>query len=275
MITLGINYSQMHDSSAGIVRDGELLFAVAEERLSRVKHDARFPHLAIKASLDAAGLKAGEVHYVCLGWSQQHTVFVSDVKNFLGGKHPLSYLNVLNSTKHFVSMWHQGGGLNRFTHHFGPTKARTRFVDHHLAHAISAFAFSGFSEAAVLVLDGRGAWEATSIWYGRDGRLDHVLTVPWPNSLGLFYAAFTEHLGFQAYSDEWKVMGLAPYGQPRADLGDFIALGHGLYRVNARDLLGRGNGHLSAIERQLGPRRPPERGIESRSTDVAFDVHDA
>ena len=275
MISLGINYSQMHDSSACIVRDAELLFAVAEERLSRVKHDARFPHLGIKACLDAASLKAEEVDYLCLGWSQPHTVFVSDVKNFLGGKHPLSYLNVLNSTKHFVSMWHQGGGLHRFTQHFGPTKARTRFVDHHLAHAISAFAFSGFPEAAVLVLDGRGAWEATSIWHGRDGRLDHVLTVPWPNSLGLFYAAFTEHLGFQAYSDEWKVMGLAPYGQPGADLRDFIALDHGLYRVNAPALLGRGNGHVSAIERRLGPRRPPESEIESRHKDVAFAVQDA
>ena len=102
-----------------------------------------------------------------------------------------------------------------------------------------------------------------------------MLTIPWPNSLGLFYAAFTEHLGFQAYSDEWKVMGLAPYGQPGADLRDFIALDHRLYRVNAPALLGRGNGHVSAIERRLGPRRPPESAIESRHKDVAFAVQDA
>src|SRR5437588_10077048 len=112
MLSLGINYSQMHDSSACIVRDGELLFAVAEERLSRVKHDARFPHLAIRACLDAASLKPEGLDYICLGWSQPHTAFTCDVKNFLRGAHPVSYFNVVNYARHFVSMWHQGGGLN-------------------------------------------------------------------------------------------------------------------------------------------------------------------
>ena len=76
----------------------------------------------------------------------------------------------------------------------------------------------GFDKAAVVVMDGRGAWEASSIWYGHDGRLDHVLTIPWPNSLGLFYAQFTQYLGFVPNSDEWKVMGLAPYGSPGVNL---------------------------------------------------------
>src|SRR5437762_8662436 len=147
VINLGINYSQAHDSSACIVRDGELLFAVAEERLSRVKHDARFPRLAIKACLAATGLRPESLDYICLGWPQPRTVFISDAKNFLRGRHPVSYLNILNSTRHFVSMWHQGGGVNLFTRHFGPTKTRPRFVDHHLAHAISAYAFSGFPTA--------------------------------------------------------------------------------------------------------------------------------
>ena len=70
----------------------------------------------------------------------------------------------------FASMAHQNGGFKRFTHHFGPTKAQMRFVDHHLAHAISAYSYSGFDNAAVVVMDGRGAWEASSIWYGHDGQ---------------------------------------------------------------------------------------------------------
>ena len=101
-------------------------------------------------------------------------------------------------------------GLRRF---LAQTKARMRFVDHHLAHALSAYSFSGFEDAAVVVMDGRGAWEATSIWHGRDGRLEHVLTIPFPDSVGYFYSEFTEYLGFQRNSDEWKVMGLAPYGK--------------------------------------------------------------
>src|SRR5204863_403512 len=83
----------------------------------------------------------------------------------------------------------------KFSQQFGPTKARMLFVDHHLAHAISAYAYSGFEDAAVVVMDGRGAWEATTIWQGHNGRLDPVLMIPFPDSLGHFYSEFTEFLG--------------------------------------------------------------------------------
>src|SRR6201988_772497 len=131
-------------------------------------------------------------------------------------------MNLLNSTRHFASMWHQESGAAPFRRIFGAGKARFRYVDHHLAHALSAYCYSGFDDAAVVVIDGRGAWEATSIWHGRNGRLDPVCTINFPNSLGLFYATFTEFLGFVPYSDEWKVMGLAPYGQPGVELRPFI-----------------------------------------------------
>jgi carbamoyltransferase len=274
MISLGINYSQMHDSSACIVRDGELLFAVAEERLSRLKHDARFPVRAVEACLRHAGIRADQVEEVCFGWQRPRHVFFSDLKGFLLGKHPISYLNALNSTRQFVSMWHQGGGAKRFHYHFGPTRARFRFVDHHFAHAISAYAYSGFSEAAIVVVDGRGAWEATSLWFGHDGRIDHLQTIPWPNSLGLFYAQFTAYLGFQPNSDEWKVMGLAPYGQPRVDLQKFIRLNHESYWVNTPLLLGRNSSGVAGIEAILGPRRVPEGELEPRFKDIAFAVQD-
>src|SRR6266436_9306733 len=237
----------MHDSSACLVRDGELLFAVAEERISRVKHDARFPALAIQSCLDFAKVTAAQVDEVCVGWQAPGATFRQDLSLYATGRWPASYLNVLNSTRHFASMQHQHGGENPFRRQFGSTKARYRFVDHHLAHALSAYSYSGFDHAAVVVMDGRGAWEATSIWYGHGGRLDHVLTIPWPNSLGLFYAQFTQYLGFVPNSDEWKVMGLAPYGNPGVNLGEFISLNHDAYRVNAPLLLQRSNGDRKSV----------------------------
>jgi carbamoyltransferase len=214
MITLGLNYNKMHDSSACIIRDGNLLFAVAEERMSRIKHDSGFPRMAIQACLDFAKVRADQLDEVCFGWTTPGPGFRHDLKCLATGGLPLTYLNVVTTTLYFLSMWHQEGGAKRFQELFGAAKVRMRFVDHHLAHAISAYAYSGFEDSAVVVMDGRGAWEATSIWHGTKGRLQHVATIPFPNSLGLFYSEFTSYLGFQRNSDEWKVMGLAPYGTP-------------------------------------------------------------
>jgi len=273
MITLGINYSQMHDSSACIVRDGELLFAVAEERLSRVKHDARFPELAIRACLEFAGVRAEQLDEVCFGWQTAGPVYRHDLKLYALRQWPVTYPNVLNSTRHFLSMWHQESGGRRFVEQFGAPKVRRRFVDHHLAHAISAYAYSGFEESAVVVMDGRGAWEATSIWRAASGRLEHLLTIPFPDSLGLFYSAFTEYLGFQPNSDEWKVMGLAPYGEPGVQLDTFIDAAAAPYRVYAKRL--RSNGNRSSTLSLLGTRREPESDIDARHKNIAYSVQDA
>ncbi|HKS83350.1 MAG TPA: carbamoyltransferase [Candidatus Acidoferrales bacterium] len=274
MVSLGFNYSQLHDSSACIARDGEVLFAVAEERLSRVKHDARFPHRAIQGCLDFARVRPDEVDEIVSGWPHPRVNFFHDLKGYALGHQPISYLNVLNSTRQFASLWHQGGGWNRFRYQFGQTRARFRYIPHHLAHAISAYSFSGFDDAAVLVLDGRGAWEATSLWRGRNGHLDHVSTIPWPNSLGLFYAQFTHYLGFEPYADEWKVMGLAPYGEPGIDLHSFCDTDDLPYRVAARKLLEGVSSNGSARAANLGARRVPESEIEARHKNVAFAVQD-
>ncbi len=266
----------MHDSSACIARDGEVLFAVAEERLSRVKHDARFPLLAIRGCLDFAGVRADEVDFICQGWPRPRAGFLHDLRCYATGKQPADSRALLNSTRHFVSMWHQRSGENRFRQTFGSaSRPEFRLTDHHLAHAISAYAFSGFDDAAILVIDGRGAWEATSIWRGRDGRIEHVQTIPWPNSLGLFYAQFTQYLGFEPYSDEWKVMGLAPYGKPGVDLSEFISTEEDSYRVATRLLIGKDSAPTAAIEARLGPKRAPESEISDRYKDVAFAVQDA
>ena len=273
MLTLGINYSQMHDSSACLVRDGELLFAVAEERLSRLKHDARFPHLAIRTCLDFARIDSADLDEVCFGWQSAGSVYRHDVSLLATGRWPVSYLNVLNSTRHFVSMWHQQSGAAPFRRMFGPADTRFRYVDHHLAHAISAYSYSGFEDASVVVMDGRGAWEATSIWHGHTGRLDHVLTINWPDSLGLFYATFTEYLGFTPNADEWKVMGLAPYGRPGVDLRPFIEAGGDPYQVRVKNLIGP-RGLSPKLEALLGPPREPESDIDERHKNIAFAVQD-
>jgi carbamoyltransferase len=274
MLTLGINYSQMHDSAACLARDGELLFAVAEERISRVKHDARFPRNAIAACLEFAKVRAEQLDEVCFGWQTAGPVYRHDLKCYATGEMPLTYLNGLNSTLHFLSMWHQKSGAKIFAQQSGPTRAKMRFVDHHLAHAISAYAFSGFDEAAVAVMDGRGAWEATSIWHGRGGRLEHILTIPFPDSIGFFYSGFTEFLGFQPNSDEWKVMGLAPYGQPGVDLSAFIDLQTMPYRVAARQVAANGTRSLAGASVFLGPPRVPESQIDDRHKNIAYAVQD-
>jgi carbamoyltransferase len=264
----------MHDSSACIVLDGELLFAVAEERISRIKHDAGFPRLAIQACLDFAKVTPAQIDEVCFGWQTAGPVYRHDLKLYATGQWPLSYLNFLNSSRHFLSMWHQESGASPYRRLFGANKTRFRFVDHHLAHAISAYAYSGFDAAAVVVMDGRGAWEATSIWYGRAGRLDHVLTLNWPDSLGLFYAQFTGFLGFVPNSDEWKVMGLAPYGQKGIDLSSFINPNDTPYRVNTKTLIGDGL-QFSHFTSLLGAPRDPESDISGHHKNIAFAVQDA
>src|SRR6202022_1193576 len=118
------NYSQMHDSSACIARDGELLFAVAEERISRAKHDAGFPRHAIRARLDFAKVRPGQLDFICQGWPVPRSVFAADLKCFLRGQYPVTYLNVLNSARLYASMAHQNGGFHPFTNHFGKTRAQ-------------------------------------------------------------------------------------------------------------------------------------------------------
>jgi carbamoyltransferase len=274
MITLGINYSQLHDSSACIVRDGELLFAVAEERISRLKHDSRFPSNAIRACLDFTGIRADQLDEVCFGWPTPGYEYRHDLKLFASGKRPISYLDVLNSTRHFLSMWHQKVGANPFQQQFGPVRARMRFVQHHVAHALSTYAYSGFDNATVIIMDGHGATEATSVWNGHGGRLDHVLTIQYPDSLGLFYGEFTEFLGFHRNSDEWKVMGLAPFGRAGIDLRPFIDPEAGPYRVDTKRVIGNGSEPFSGMIPLLGPPRAAESDIDDRHKNIAFAVQD-
>jgi carbamoyltransferase len=147
-------------------------------------------------------------------------------------------------------------------------------VQHHLAHALSTYAYSGFDDATVVIMDGHGATEATSIWHGHGGRLDHVLTIQYPDSLGLFYGEFTEFLGFHRNSDEWKVMGLAPYGQPGVDLRPFIDPEDAPYRVDTKRVIGNGSQLFSGMTPLLGAPRAAESDIDERHKNIAYAVQD-
>jgi carbamoyltransferase len=248
---------------------------VAEERISRLKHDSRFPQLAIQLCLDFAGVRAEQLTEVCFGWPTAGPGFRHDLKCLATGGLPITYLNLLTTTQHFLTMWDEAGGAKTFARQFGPTPAKMRFVDHHLAHAISAYAYSGFDEAAVVVMDGRGAWEATTIWHGHNGRLDPVLMIPFPDSVGYFYSEFTEFLGFQRNSDEWKVMGLAPYGRPGVDLSAFIDLMAVPYRIHTKRLVANAVTPFTGMTTLLGPARIPESDIDDRHKNIAYAVQDA
>ncbi len=275
MLIIGINYGSDHDSSAALSLDGEVKFAIAEERLSRLKHDGRFPELAIRACLAHAGASMKDVAAVICGWQAPAAILAQDAKNFLVGSHPKS---LGGATRYIASesikAW-RNSGKRVLARYFGP-RVRTPLqrIDHHHAHALSAYAVSGFDQATIVVVDGRGAWEATTIWHGRGSELSLLEQIHWPNSIGLFYAEFTGYLGFEKYQDEWKVMGLAPYGSPGIDLSEFIRVENGFYKVNSRRLL-RDPLTYSGIVERLGPARRPSDPLEDRHRAIAWAVQDS
>lgn len=213
---LGIS-ALYHDSAAALVTDGRIIAAAQEERFTRVKQDAGFPARAIEYVMAEGGVKGSQI---------DHVVFYE--KPFLKFERLLdTYFTFapsgFQSFREAMPIWGReklfqrrllGKALSRIDPDLGDT-GKLRFSDHHLSHAASAFYPSPFSSAAVLTMDGVGEWATTSagIGNGSDLQLDRELR--FPHSLGLLYAAFTYHAGFKVNSGEYKLMGLAPYGEPR------------------------------------------------------------
>lgn len=267
MNVLGISYSGDHDTACALVQDGKLLFAVSEERYSRKTHDSAFPSQAIRHTLQFAKLRPSDIDAVCIGWSNPWVQFAFDMKLNIRRGYKGLFRKVLKSGHH---VWLKGG-FKRYEQEFG--KGKFIFCDHHLAHAISSYAYSGFSEATVVVVDGKGAFEATSVWHARDGKIKLIEVIRFPNSLGLLYAKFTKYLGFKPLSDEWKVMGLAAYGKDGIRMNDFIDLSANPYKVNDNTLLGNGMSDVSKMESILGRRREEDaEPIDDLYKDIAFAV---
>ncbi len=208
MNILGIGgYS--HDSAAALVCDGRLVAAVAEERLTRVKHQGGPPRNAVAYCLESAGLCPGDVDHVTAYMKPGERVarrLAYRLKSFPRAPfYSAAYAGyeILHNTRFAMDM----RGLR------GP-RAKLHFMAHHPAHAASAFLVSPFDEAALLSIDYIGEWTSTWQGLGRGTHISPLHTINYPHSLGVFYSAITDYLGFQRASDEYKVMGLAPYGEP-------------------------------------------------------------
>ena len=266
---LGIN-SYLHDASAALMRDGELLFATTEERHSRIKKDNRFPALSIAAALEFAGIEFGDLDAVAFGWNRPGVTPLQTLRASLVGRLPRSRGYLAHSLKGIAVELGSGNGRRGLERAFGAAgNIPVAHIDHHESHAWSAYAFSGFDDALVLVADGRGAWQATTLYHGQGDQLRPIRTLAYPNSLGAFYEAFTDELGFQRHNDEWKVMGLAAYGEPTYDLDDAMKITADGYEVNVELIGGRSWGDLRAMERRYGPRRDPDNSIGSDDRNLA------
>lgn len=214
MIVLGIN--NMHDASAALVVDGNIIAAAEEERFNRVKHSKGFPKHAIRFCLDYAGIDFRDVDVVCVSWKP----WVLRVRATLAVK------SILTSPSAFKAKTSRGLGqmqgewseLFRLRHvvesNFGKGKFRIEYVDHHLSHAASTYLCSPFERAAILTIDGAGEADTTVLSMGEGPNIRKIRGLRLPHSLGQFYSAVTAFLGFTVQSDEYKVMGLAAYGEP-------------------------------------------------------------
>jgi carbamoyltransferase len=206
-----------HDSAAALVEDGRVVAAAQEERFSRKKHDARFPRAAIAYCLGEAGVTLDGVDHVAF-YDKPFVKFERLLETYLACA-PHGF----RSFRMAIPLWlreklFQKMLLRRELARFGSgfdADARLLFAEHHQSHAASAFFPSPFAEAAILTMDGVGEWTTTSVGLGRGNHLEMIREIHFPHSLGLLYSAFTYYTGFKVNSGEYKVMGLAPYGEPR------------------------------------------------------------
>jgi len=211
MNILGIS-AFYHDSAAALVCDGRVVAAAQEERFTRKKHDPGFPQHAIDYCLAEAGLSPEHIDLV--GFYDKPLVKFERLLETYIAYAPVGFRSFVR----FLPLWlkqklHMPRELDRGLH--GRYKGRYVFTDHHESHAASAFFPSPFEEAAILTLDGVGEWSTATHGYGRDNRITLTHEIRFPHSLGLLYSAFTYYTGFRVNSGEYKLMGLAPYGEPK------------------------------------------------------------
>ena len=216
MRILGIS-AFYHDSAAALIDDGRIAAAAQEERFSRKKHDAAFPEQAIRFCLDQAQVELKDIDYVVF-YDKPFLKFERLLETYLAFA-PRGF----RSFNMAMPLWlkeklFQKGLLRKRFQAFDPDfdwQTRLLFSEHHLSHAASAFYPSPFEDAAVLTMDGVGEWATTSVAMGSGNRLEVTKELHFPHSLGLLYSAMTYYTGFKVNSGEYKVMGLAPYGEPK------------------------------------------------------------
>jgi|TARA_B100001971_G_scaffold22026_1_gene17162 carbamoyltransferase len=214
---LGIS-AYYHDSAAALIRDGEIVAAAQEERFTRKKHDASFPAEAISYCLADAGTTIPQLDYIVF-YDKPLLKFERLLETYLAYA-PIGFRSFVAS----IPIWlkeklYLKATLKRALAELGDTTVnelpQLMFTEHHQSHAASAFFPSPFQEASVLCLDGVGEWATSSVWLGKENKLLPQWEIDFPHSLGLLYSAFTYYTGFKVNSGEYKLMGLAPYGEPK------------------------------------------------------------
>jgi len=286
VIVLGLN-AYHGDVSAALVQDGRLIAAVEEERFVRIKHVAGFPAEAVRACLRMAGAAAADVDLFAV--SRNPRAHLWRKAAFLLGRRPRGL--VADRGRHLARVRglpaRLAGALDADERRIA---GRLRFIEHHPAHLGSAFYVSPFDEAAVCAIDGFGDFVSTSWATGAGGTLRRLERVFFPHSLGLLYLALTQYLGFPAYGDEFKVMGLAPYGEPAfvpqirslvtlqpdgrfaLDLRYFRHVSEGVTMTWDAGAPVIGPVFTPRLEALLGPARRPDEPLEPRHEAIAASL---
>jgi carbamoyltransferase len=283
MRILGIS-AFYHDSAAALVRDGIVVAAAQEERFSRKKHDAGFPAHAVDYCLSHEGVRLDQIDYVVF-YEKPFLKFERLLETYLAFA-PRG----LRSFQMAVPLWLREklfqknllrDELKKYAGDGFDWERQLLFAEHHLSHAASAFFPSPFQQAAVLTMDGVGEWATTSLSMGSGNRLEITREIHFPHSLGLLYSAFTYYTGFKVNSGEYKVMGLAPYGEPKYTQLIFDNLidvkPDGSFRLNL-DYFDYCTG-LTMTNRKFaglfgGPARSPSELLTQRHMDLAASVQE-
>ncbi len=273
-----------HDSAACVIGDGTILAAAQEERFTRQKHDPSFPAQAVQYCLREANCTVADLRYIVF-YDKPLVKFERLLETYLsfvprGRRSFTAALPVWLKDKLFL----KATLLNEFASLGGVKKKALPpilFTEHHEAHAASAFFPSPFQQAAVLCMDGVGEWATTSAWFGQANQITPLWDIPFPHSLGLLYSAFTYYTGFKVNSGEYKVMGLAPYGQPKYVQTIYDHLldlkPDGTFRLNMEYFnyctgLTMTNARFHAL---FGaPPRPPESLLRQEDMDLARSIQE-
>ena len=278
---LGIS-GYYHDSAAALIHDGEIVAAAQEERFTRKKHDASFPKNSILYTLKEAKISFGQLDYIVF-YEKPLLTFDRLLETYLayapqGLQSFISAMSVWLQEKLYLKTV-----IRKALAELGNCKPKELppllFGEHHQSHAASAFFPSPFEKAAILCMDGVGEWATTSLWLGEGNQLTPLWEIDFPHSLGLLYSAFTYYTGFKVNSGEYKLMGLAPYGQPKyvdmildnlLDLKD-----DGTFRLNMKYFNYTTGLTMTnkLFDRLLGaPRRQPEAELTQREMDIAASI---
>jgi carbamoyltransferase len=263
-----------HDSAACLLRDGEIVAAAQEERFTRRKGDSSFPGHAVDYCLRLAHIKPSALSFVGF-YDKPLLKFERILETYLGISPRGLHSFVMAGPIWLKDKLYTDRNLREALGYDG----KILYSEHHESHAASAFFPSPFEEAAILTMDGVGEWATASIGTGRENEIELIQELHWPDSLGLLYSAFTYHTGFKVNSGEYKVMGLAPYGEPRyvdAIYGELMDLREdGSFRLNQKYF-----NYLSGLtmtgpafdELFGGPPRVPESRLTQREMDLARSI---